>query len=949
MKPFLQELAEQMISRHETMDDFTFVFPNRRAALYFQNYLSLGLTRPKWAPALYSIEEYFKKLSSLEEPDRLTLIYRLYKVYGETVKSSETFDRFYFWGEMLLRDFDEIDKYMVDAGQLFKDLSKLKELDTTFDYLTEEQKKFLLEFWAHFDQKPSVTREEFLRLWRKLPKVYEHFTRALRKEGLAYEGMIHRDVAERLLKKPAGDKKEKLVFAGFNALTRAEQVLISAMVANGASVYWDLDNYYTDNKIQEAGQFLREYENDPVLGKTFAQQKRSFIQTDKKNMAITGVPQRIGQAKLAGERVAEILAGLPKDNLPMELSKTVVVLPDESMLLPVMHSLPAELQDINVTMGFPLRQTPMFNLVDQVIEMQVRRRGKSFSHREVTAILGHAYSLGIAGTVAQDALQQIIKRNKVYVNPADLAALHPLFELMFRPVEPQDSTAWLLSLLEYLGASFTDKKSFDREYAFHFYQQVSRLHSIFMESGAAPDWRGFQKLFRQVILSHRIPFRGEPLRGLQIMGVLETRNLDFDNVIFLSANEGMLPASARQGSYVPHAIRKAYRLPTFEHNDSIYAYLFYRLLQRATNIQFYFNTEPDVVGNGELSRYLQQLLMESGLTFEQKVLHNIVHVHKAPPIVIPKTEAVLAQLSKYLVNEAGESAGRLTPSNLNHYIDCGLQFYLRHIARLAEAEEVEEDVDARIFGNIVHDVMRWFYEALLKQHGGQVTREVLKASKGNLDTLIDKAFRKHYYRDTDGEVVYEGQRVVVREVALTFVRQIIERDMAHAPFEILMVEEPFGVQVPISEGRKVRIGGTIDRVDRKNGIVRVIDYKTGGDDIRFESIESLFNRDGKRSKAVFQTIFYAYAYQLMNVMGTEKIVPGLINRKTLFAMNEHFGHKMGKGKTKVLIENIQPMLPLYEEKLHALLSELYDPAVPFTQTTYTQSCTYCSYKSLCRR
>jgi hypothetical protein len=948
MTPFLKELADKMVAGQDTLDHLTFVFPNRRAALYFQNYLSSALTKPQWAPRLMSIEEFFKRHSDLQEPDRLTLIFRLYTVYGDVLKSEEPFDRFFFWGDMLLRDFDEIDKYLVNARQLFTDLSKIKELDETFDYLTEEQRRFLQNFWVHFDEKPSVTKDEFLRMWRHLPDVYTKFTKSLRKDNLGYEGLIHRDVAEKIAGKKDVDGAS-LVFAGFNALTKAEEVLMSIMVERGARVFWDNDAYYVDNDIHEAGQFLRSYRKHPVLGKTFDKQLPAFIQQEKKDVDVTGVPQRIGQAKLVGKEVKEVLAALPTTNLPLELSRTVIVLPDEGMLLPLMHSLPEDLLDINVTMGFPLRHTPLFSLLDLIVEMQLKRRGKTFSHREVTAILAHPYVLALGGAEARTAETEIVRKNRVFVQISELQRDKDIFALVFTAVEPADATGYLLEIIRYLGASFSDKRTFDREYAYHFHQQVARLHAILSGGARSPDWRGFQKLWRQVVLSLRIPFYGEPLRGLQIMGVLETRNLDFDNVFVLSANEGLLPAAARQGSYVPHAIRCAYGLPTFEQQDATYAYLFYRLLQRSKKVSFFYNTEPDVVGNGEMSRFVQQVILESKLGVRRRVLHNDVHVQAVKSVQVPKTGIVLGLMEKYIKEVAAPGyQPRLTPSSLNDYVECTLRFYLKHIAELKEAEEVEEDVDARVFGNIIHNVVNWFYEDLLKRGSKMVNQSDLGQTEETVERLIDRAFRKQYFLDDNAEVVYDGQRVVVKAVAKTFIATVLEKDLEYAPFEIRMLEESFGETIALTDGRKVRIGGKIDRADWKEGTLRVIDYKTGKDDLNFESIESLFNHDSGRNKAAFQTILYAYVHSLRSKSSNDRIKPGIMNKKTLFK-DSAFGHKMGFGTKATVLEDVRPLLPEFGERLHNLVEEIFNPGVDFVQTTEHKTCQWCAYKSMCRR
>jgi hypothetical protein len=452
-------------------------------------------------------------------------------------------------------------------------------------------------------------------------------------------------------------------------------------------------------------------------------------------------------------------------------------------------------------------------------------------------------------------------------------------------------------------------------------------------------------LFRQVMMTQKIPFTGEPLRGLQIMGVLETRNLDFDNVIILSLNEGQLPSPPRQGSYVPHAIRRAYGLPTWEHQDAIYAYLFYRLLQRASNISFYYSTEPDVVGNGEMSRYLQQVIIESRLPIQKRVLHNPIHVHAIHPITVEKTPAVMQSLDKF-VNDTPEKRS-LSPSSLNDYIECSLRFYLKQVAQMKEADEVEEEVDARVLGSIFHDVAFWLYSELRGIRNGVVNPVDLNVTDERVDGLIDRAFREFYHMEENEEVVYEGKRIVVKEIVKTFLRKILDRDSEYAPFEIRMLEQDFNETIDLASGKRVRVGGKIDRADASNGTVRVVDYKTGNDELKFDDIASLFDGEKKHNKAAFQTILYAYVYWLHHNSLTEKIQPGLMNRNSLFGKDFKFGLKIGGNKEPM--DDVKPMLQEFGQRLHSVVEEIFDEKTPFRQTTNLKSCTYCLYNALCRR
>jgi PD-(D/E)XK nuclease superfamily len=968
LQPFLLDVAEDIINKHSSLEDVTIIFPNRRAALYFRHYLALRITKPAWSPNLLSIEEFFVKLSGFNQLDKLELIFRLYHLHKEMIGKDEPFDQFYFWGDMLLQDFEEVDKYLVDARLLFKDLSRLKELDETFDYLTDQQKEFLIKFWDGFRDKNSINKEQFLLLWRKLGSLYERFTALLKKENAGYEGMIQRSVVEKIAQ---GKLKHKMqggiVFVGFNALTKAEEKLMEHFILQGATVYWDADDYYVSDENQEAGYFFREYRKRTVLGKTISEKFPSGIKTNPKTVIRTGVPQRIGQAKLL---VQDLKSVSIEDNLfqpsrsegksPPSVAggaggNTVIVLPDESMLLPVLHSLPGELESVNVTMGFPLRNTPMFTLLDLMLDLQINIRGKYFSHRQVNAILSHAYILELVHDEAKHLREEIIAMNKVRVPQAEIALSGTILEFIFRPIEPNEQASYLLVVVQRLGAALSSENRLAREYAFHFHRLLSRLHEVVgNQSGVKEDFvertKGFQKLFRQVVQSQKIPFVGEPLKGIQVMGVLETRNLDFENVFVLSMNEGSLPSSARQTSYIPHSIRKAYGLPAHDHHDATYAYLFYRLLQRSSNVFLYYNSEPDVLGSSEMSRYLRQLQVESGLEIAQRILHNPIQVKSVKPLSFQQSDKSLEYLLRYARGNREEKIDDrpLSPSALNDYIECRLRFYLKNIAGLREADEVEEELDARAFGNLLHDVMCWFYEDLkIEKKSNKVDANDFKDVTQKIDRLMDRAFQEHYALDKSKPVDYEGHRIIVKELVVEFASKILEIDEKRAPFEIESIEERLFYETEVivnDEVRKILIGGKIDRIDTKDDNVRIVDYKTGGDDLNFSSVSSLFDGGARRSKAAFQTIFYSLVYQ-KNAKALSSITPGLFNRGNLFKRD--FGFNLSLDK-KPLLE-VRPLLPEFENLLNGILAELFNPSNVFDQTGNLKNCEWCNFKGLCRR
>lgn len=974
MKPFLAELAHIIHGKYRSFDKLTIVFPNRRAILYFRKHLSSLLNKPTFAPKLLTIEDYFGSLSNLKVPDKLELIHRLYEVYNEVVLNAgapksiepEPFHQFYFWGDMLLRDFDEADKYFVESSQLFKDLRHQKELDSSFDYLTQEQREFLTNFWGTFDDNVTENKRKFLNVWNRLHLLYDTFSKKLLGEGLAYEGMLQRSVAEKI-ESVLKNKNDQVVFAGFNALTKAEEKMISYHVQQGISeVYWDVDEYYVNNNAQEAGKFFREYQNHPVLGKTFPKDIPSnlifgFRKPDltdtagNKSIRIFGAAHPVSQTKVMAQVLQdELIKGInPED--------TLIVLPDENLLLPVLHSVSGYVEKLNVTMGFPIGATPVFNLVEILVELQINRKGSDFNHRQVLALLGHPYLIAEDAGVSNTKRKEILNQNWVHIPMGYLASETVLHRLIFKPIE-ESVLIYLRSIITAIG-NLNSISDFDKEYILHFIKLLNRIQDITgdaytvqktteIQPAATKQYakvfntslKAFLRLFRQLVQAHRIPFSGEPLKGLQIMGVLETRSLDFKNVFILSLNEGSFPSFGSKSSYIPFSIRKAYGLPTAEHQDAMYAYLFYRMLQRADNIFLFHNTETDVLGQGESSRYLKQLLYESGLTMERKVLHDPIQPSIIHPIVIQKDNGVIEALVK--LSEGNSRFKGISPSALNTYIECRLRFYLRHVAKVKEPDEVEEDLDARVLGNFLHEVMELFYRDVQKRKNSNIVEaEDFKNAEAIVDALIDQVFIESYKLEPGKPVQYEGQRLVVREIVKRFAHRILEMDKAYSPFNIEVLEQGgLDYKVPIDKyPGSTLLSGKIDRVDRKGNLVRVIDYKTGRDKLDFDSVASLFSRDGKRNKAAFQTLLYALLYKANSAKTSSKIVPGLINRMNLFDKDFKFGLKVGKN----FVEDVEPLLHDFDHHLKTLLEELYDPNVPFDQTTDLELCRYCAYQRIC--
>jgi hypothetical protein len=950
MEEFLKEIARKIYSDRPHLEDITIVFPNRRAALYFRKHLSDIITKPAFAPELITIEDFISSFSEWNVPDKLELIHRLHSTYQEVMADipasrNEAFDQFYFWGDMLLRDFDEIDKYLVNAEALFRDLRNLKEIESGFDFLTEEQKQFLIDFWKSFGEHFTENKKKFIEVWSRLYKLYENFKAKLESEGIAFEGMLHRRVAERISDQSLTYyKPSNLIFIGFNALTKAEEIILSFFADRESTFYWDGDEYYVNNVQQEAGVFFREYQLQDSLKKTFPASFPSNLRQEKL-VNIYGAAQPSGQVKLMSQVLSEELSK------GIKAEETLIVLPDEKLLMPVLYATPASTEKLNVTMGYSLSNTPFFGLVELVVELQISKRNQHFNHRAVMKLLGHPYVVAASPVEASAKRKEILEHNWVQIPQGFLSSAIPLHRIIFGEYE-DGFLGYVTTVIKEIG-TLDSISDIDKEFAFQFIKIINRIHDIVgslkeydKEKERVQSLKSFLRLFRQLIRAQRIPFSGEPLKGLQIMGVLETRNLDYKNVFILSLNEGVFPSFGGKGSYVPFNVRRAYGLPTVNHQDAMYAYLFYRSLQRAQNVFLFYNTETDVLGQGEMSRYLQQLLYESGLKINRHVLHNPVQPTALQPIVIKKNEEVMEGI--YKLNAVNDKYLGLSPSAINIYLECRLKFYFKQIAKIKEPKEVDEDVDARVLGNFLHNVMEYFYKNIAgKDNSKLIEATDLLQSEESVKKLIDENFIKNFRLDPYQKVEYEGQRLVVREIVNKFASKIIEFDRQRIPFFLEAVEAQhlqYKIKITQSPGY-VYLSGKIDRIDRKDNELRIIDYKTGRDKQEFDSMESLFERSFNRNKAAFQTFLYALLYRVNNPTKGLTVIPGLINRDYLFGEKE-FGFKI---KKEGLVAATDEVMNDYESNLKGLLEELFNPEEVFDQTEEVDSCKLCPYKSICYR
>ncbi|WP_192349337.1 PD-(D/E)XK nuclease family protein [Algoriphagus sp. Y33] len=954
MHSFLRNTAKEILESGADLQKLTVVLPNRRAGLFFTQHLGSLISEPTWMPEVKTIEEIFYELAGNRPADELTLIFELYRVYRELNPEAETFDRFYFWGEMILKDFNDVDQFMANADKLYHHLSEIKELESDLSFLNESQVALIKQFWSSFIRQDRDHQEKFLKFWQLLSPLYTSFQGSLAISGLAYSGMLYRKVAESLHTIPRPEKVHH--FIGFNAFTGAEEALIKHyLIAFDAKIYWDVDAYYLEDKVQEAGMFFRDYQKDKVFGPTFPERIPTQIEDRKASIKTYATPLKTNQANLVGSILEKIPAG-------ESWEETVVILPDEQMLFPVLHTLPEQVGKVNVTMGYPVKNAPVYSFLEAVLEMQryiKEEDGKLlFYHTAVKNLLSSIYLKSANPGFAEKLVEEMQLLNQIHVTAEKLHMGGFLYQLIFRKLENDSLFSYLSNLMEALAERLVDEP-LQRSYLYQCFKQLTRLREIFAGQDILTINREFFiRLFRQVFREVKLPFEGEPLQGLQIMGVLESRNLDFKRVIICTMNEDSFPPSAGLNSMIPFNIRKAFGLPVQEQNDSIYAYTFYRLLHSAEEVHMIYTTASDQGKAGERSRYIQQMSVELGRTMDEEVVYIPIDQKSPKAITIEKDAEVIRLLDKYLIDENGVSQTSFSPSALSVFLDCRLKFYLQYLANIREKEEVSEEIDAAVFGNLAHLSMEILYQDFAKRKNRTLLE---KSDFGELGKLwvfpaIEKAIRNFYHLEDEADTKLNGQMAIARDVLQKYLHQILKIDEASAPFTLISLEKEkvykAGLRIITSSGEQtVSLKGIIDRVDEHNGSVRLIDYKSGQDNKTFPDVTSLFDRENKsRNKAAMQTMFYGLIYQATNPGNTLPLKPAIFNLREMFGddFNPYLQQKLPR-KEGSEVNDYRQFEEEYSTGLKVLLEDIYNPEIPFDQTEDLKKCGYCAYKEICGR
>lgn len=959
MESFLKLVAADLYKHTEgNLAHTAVVFPNKRAGLFFNEYLAQESESPIWSPAYVSISELFRSLSPWEVGDPVKLVCELYKIFRRETQSTETLDDFYFWGEMLISDFDDADKNKVDTDKLFSNLQDLRNIMDDYTFIDDEQEEAIRQFFQNFSiERRTALKERFISLWDVLGNIYKGFRESLASQNIAYEGMMYRHVIEHL----NVDKLpyEKYVFVGFNVLNKVEHTLFTQLKDAGKAVfYWDYDEFYMKENRQavthEAGEFIRRNLRDfpsPLSGELFKNLSKPkevhYIASSTENAQARYLPQWI------------------RNNLTTPEKETAVVLCNEALLQPVLHSLPAEVKHVNITMGFPLSQTPVYSFLIALLELHTHGfnfKSGRYTFQSVVTLLKHPYTRQLTGQ-AELLEKELTRNNRFYPLPGELGKDEFLTRL-FTPLSGNLNLCIRLSetLQQVAGiyqANTSDTEDTDafnqlyRESLFKAYTTINRFRTLIEEDELTVQSETFRRLLVKVLSATNIPFHGEPAIGMQVMGVLETRNLDFRHLVLLSVNEGQLPKSGGDSSFIPYNLRKAFGMTTIEHKIAVYAYYFYRLLQRAERITLMYNTSSDGLNRGEWSRFMLQFLIEWPHPITRQFLEAGQSPQGTSPITVEKTPDVMRRMQSLFDVRANPKA-KFSPSALNYYLDCPLKFYYRYVAGLSAPDEVSAEIDSATFGSIFHYAAEHIYKDLTT-HGKVINKEALETLLRNevkLQDYVDTAFKKLFFNVPQNEKPeYNGVQLINSAVIARYLKQLLQNDLRYAPFTFIAsemeVDEPIDIQTPKGV-IKSRIGGIIDRMDSKDGTLRIVDYKTGGDADTPPHVESLFIPDKKRSNYVFQTFLYAAI--MCRKQPTMKITPALLYIHR--AATETYSPVIQMGeprKPKEAVEDFSKYEKEYRERLQGLLEEIFNPEKSFTQTEIIEKCTYCDFKALCKR
>lgn len=936
---FLDIVAQDLYTKtNGNLTDITMVFPNKRASLFFNKALTELTEKPMWSPQYTTISELFRRFSTLETGDRIKLVCELHTAYSEETGIDEPLDRFYGWGEVMLSDFDDIDKHMADATKVFSLLSNIHELDGV-EYLTENQQQALQRFFSNFSQGHNTElKKRFLQLWNKFNNIYNNYHNRLREQGIAYEGMLYRDAIENIKKtnneNTTDNDTQTYIFVGFNLLQEAEEELFTHFQKNKkAKFYWDYDHYYMNG--HEAGKYIsqhlkhfpNELEADNEIYHNLGKQtEMTFISAPTEDLQARYIAQWLTPERIAAGR------------------KTAIVLADETLLETVLHCLPPEVKSVNITTGYPLEQSPISSLIRLTATLLQR---KTYTLHAINTILRHPFAKYISENTI--TLHDKLNGQCIYYPTLNDIAIDENTKQLFTPLKntnnSQELNQRLMWLTTTIAHNLPDDDNLSREALYRMHNVLNRL-----KEAIQPTWTVtlYRKLLQQIIQTTTIPFHGEPIEGIQIMGVLETRNIDFTHLLLLSCNEGKLPARTNDTSLIPHSVRQGHALTTVDNKVAIYSYYFHRLIQRTKDTHILYNSSTTGGQTGEMSRFMLQLIAESHQNIKRKTLTTRQEATGHHPAEKPKTPAII----HHLLNLRS-----ISPSALGTYLRCPVKFYYKYVAGIIDNNTSDEDeMDARTFGNIFHKAAETLYAPMTNRTITAEYIDTILKEKGNitLQKTVDQAIRTELFMQKDNRPMPQlnGLQAINREMAITFLRHLLEYDRRNTPFTIIAIEKEVHDTIDINiDGKphKIQIGGKIDRIDahtdsnhRKQ--VRVIDYKTGRAEktINIPSVEDIFNSENIKKHADY----YLQALMYSGIISKEYAHP--VSPQLLYiqqATQDNYTPTLAINKIPIL--DVKEYIEEYNNNIKKLITTILDKNTPFIPTTDTHRCETCLYSHCC--
>ena len=940
MQTFIEYIGDILLEQIKLGNDPILVLPNKRPVAYLQKYMSSKAQQSIWFPKIYTIEDYVLHITKMQLADPIYTASCLYDIYTETLQDqADAFDDFVKWWNLLISDFNDIDMYMVDSKQLF-------------NYINEAK---AIEQWNPGEQAPTKLQQHYLTFWKYLPLFYEKLNQKLRSNNLGYRGMIYRKAAQLLINNDINIDSNCVIFAGFNALSTSEEMIVEYIISSKkGAIYWEADDYYVADKQQEAGKFLRHYKSKWQHFSNSIFFSNNSLLNEAKEVNIIGAPKSMMQASLAGNIAKEILN---KNNIDAALIPA-----DEALLSPLLYQLPAIAnKDINISMGYPIVSLPLdglYAIVFDFINQLEKDKQPLFSTNLIHQLFNHPYAAvlfknntKVAFSELKNCKQKLLSSGKIYHSLKDLEALNAqadslnfywLFESLIQHFsQPNLMTKFLTLINEKLTANIGENDVLKELLLVQvnvFNDIIQAINKVFYqgESTKIRQSRTLYNLIYQSLNSKTLPFIGNATGGMQFIGILETRMLQFEEIIITSCNEGVLPGSKVSGnSFVPYDIRFHFHLPTYKDSEAVFAYHFYRLLQGAKKIHLIYNTETDEFGSGEKSRFLTQLEMELTIKNKQASVKN--NIIKLPALNNFGRKAIQFEHNENVdLTIKAQCDKGLSATALTSYKNCSLQFYFKYIERIREPDEIASEIGANIVGSVIHAVLENIYAPLKNQI---ISLQQIEYTFDELETMTRAAFEII----EPGVDSNSGKNLLFVQTAVRIIAKFLLQEQSEiksgVKIKLLHTESQFEHDLKVSS-ESVKLRGTIDRLDDCNNTIRIIDYKTGSVDpkkLKVTAIEDIFE-DADYDKA-FQLLFYTLLYHKNYPASKQTVEAGILSLRKisdgLYSINTDY--------------ESQELMELFEQQLVLLINKLLDPKIAFTQTNNLDICNYCAYASICMK